>query len=188
MIGTPSCETTLEAVMAANPEDWTPNGHDHRARATPGNRSLLPEYLVEFLEILRHTGNVSLSSRRIGWSRSTIYAFAAKNPSFREAMREALTEGRELLLGEAWKRATQWTELRDDNGKILQRTPPSDRLLAILVAGYFQEFKPGRGDDVPADALLPETADLTQLEDHELETLERILVKAGADDLGTRAD
>ncbi len=174
--------------MASTPEDRTTNGHDPRARATPGNRSILPEYLVEFLEVLRMTGNVSLSSRRIGWSRSTIYAFAAKNPSFREAMREALTEGRELLLGEAWKRATQWTELKDDKGKILQRTPPSDRLLAILVAGYFQEFKPGRGDDVPADALLPETADLTQLDDQELKTLERILVKAGADDLGPRAD
>ena len=172
--------------MASSPEHRTTNGHDPHARATPGSRSLLPEYLIQFLAILRQTGNVSLSSRRIGWSRSTIYAFAAKNPSFREAMREALTEGRELLLGEAWKRATQWTEFRDEDGKILQRTPPSDRLLAILVAGYFQEFKPGRGDDVPADALLPETADLTQLEDYELETLERILVKAGADDLGPR--
>ena len=99
--------------MAANPEQWTPSGHDPRARATPGNRSLLPEYLVEFLQVLSHTGNVSLSARRIGWSRSTIYAFAAKNPSFREAMREALTEGRELLLGEAWKRATQWSELKE---------------------------------------------------------------------------
>ncbi len=171
--------------MAANPEHWTPSGHDHRARATPGNRSLLPEYLVEFLEILRQTGNVSLSSRRIGWSRSTIYAFAAKNPSFREAMREALTEGRELLLGEAWKRATQWNELRDETGNVLQRTPPSDRLLAILVAGYFQEFKPGRGDDLPADTLIPETADLTLLDDDELEDLERILVKAGVDEISS---
>ncbi len=174
--------------MAPDTQEETPEQHPPRARATPGNRSLLPEYLIEFLEMLRMTGNVSLSARRIGWSRSTIYRFAAKNPSFREAMREALTEGRELLLGEAWKRATQWTELKDDKGAVLQRTPPSDRLLAILVAGYFQEFKPGRGDEVPADALLPETADLTQLDDGELRVLERILVKAGADDLGTRAD
>ena len=174
--------------MASSPEQSTINGHGPRARATPGNRQILPEYLVQFLEVLRMTGNVSLSSRRIGWSRSTIYNFAAKNPSFREAMREALTEGRELLLGEAWKRATRWSELKDENGKILQRIPPSDRLLAILVAGYFQEFKPGRGDDVPADALLPETADLTQLDDGELRILERILVKAGADDLGPRPD
>ena len=173
--------------MASTPEEQTPGGHDPRARALPGNRSVLPLHLVQFLEALRHNGNVSLSARIIGWSRSTVYAFAAKNPSFREAMREALTEGRELLVGEAWKRAVTWAEYTDTKNT-LHIQPPSDRLLAILVAGYFQEFKPGRGDDVPADALLPETADLTQLEDHELETLERILVKAGADDLGPRAD
>ena len=173
--------------MAANPEEQTPGGHDPRARALPGNRSVLPLHLVQFLEALRHNGNVSLSARIIGWSRSTVYNFAAKNPSFREAMREALTEGRELLVGEAWKRAVTWAEYHDSK-KTLHVQPPSDRLLAILVAGYFQEFKPGRGDDVPADALLPETADLTQLDDEELKTLERILVKAGADDLGPRSD
>ncbi len=160
-----------------------------RAGDHPGRTSkLVPVYLVKFLELLSHNGNVTMSARLIGWSRSTIYAFAGKNPSFREAMREAMIEGRELLLGEAWKRATQWNELKDEKGNVITRTPPSDRLLAILVAGYFQEFKPGRGDDVPADTLLPETADLTQLDDQELETLERILVKAGADELGSRAD
>ena len=80
-----------------------------------------------------------------------------------------------------------WGEYADTK-KILHVQPPSDRLLAILIAGYFQEFKPGRGDDVPADALLPETADLTQLDDDELKTLERILMKAGADDLGPPED
>jgi len=173
--------------MAAQPEEETPSGHDQHARATPGNRSVVPLHLVQFLEALRQNGNVSLSARMIGWSRSTVYAFAGKNPSFREAMREALTEGRELLVGEAWKRAVTWAEYTDTK-KTLHVAPPSDRLLAILVAGYFQEFKPGRGDDVPADTLLPETADLTQLDDQELETLERILVKAGADELGSRAD
>jgi hypothetical protein len=184
MIGRPSCETTLEAVMAANGEERTHNGHGP-ARAGPGNRQILPQYLVEFLELLRKTGNVSFSARTIGWSRSTVYAFAAKNPSFREAMKEAMSEGRELLLAEGWKRATTWSEYRDsENNRHIR--PPSDRLLAILIAGYFQEFKPGRDEDVPADALLPETADLTQLDDQELEALERILVKAGASELGTR--
>ena len=116
-----------------------------------------------------------------------MYGFAAKNPSFREAMREALTEGRELLVGEGWRRAYQWSEFTDTKGTIHVKEP-SDRLLSQLIGGYFPEFKPGRGDDVPADALLPETADLTLLEDHELEDLERLLVKAGADDVGPRAD
>jgi len=172
--------------VSANPDNLTPGGQGN-GKATPGNRSVLPQYLVEFLELLRRTGNVSLSARTIGWSRSTIYGFAAKNPSFREAMREAMSEGRELLVGEGWKRATTWTEFTDSQKNVHIR-PPSDRLLAILIAGYFQEFKPGRGDDVPADALLPETADLTQLSDDELETLERIIVKAGANELGARED
>jgi hypothetical protein len=171
-----------------NPEGWTKIEQDP-ARAKTGSRSaLVPEWVVEFLEILRHTGNVSLSARRIGWSRSTIYAFAARNPSFKEAMRDALTEGRELLLGEAWRRATQWNELRDPKNPdlVIQRTPPSDRLLAILIQGYFQEFKPGSQEDLAVDKLIPDSADLTKLEDHELDVLEAILVKAGADELGPR--
>jgi len=172
--------------MAANGEESTPNGHGP-ARATPGNRAILPQYLVQFLDLLRKTGNVSFSARTIGWSRSTVYNFAGKNPSFREAMREAMSEGRELLVAEGWKRATTWSEYLDSkNGFHIK--PPSDRLLAILIAGYFQEFKPGRDEDVPADVLLPETADLTQLDDKELDALERILVKAGASELGTRED
>ena len=143
---------------------------------------LMSEDLVRFLELLRNNGNVSMSARLIGRSRSVIYAFAAKAPSFREAMREAMTEGRELLLGEGWRRATSWTELRDEDGKIIARQPPSDHLLAQLIGGYFQEFKPGRGDDAPADDLLPETADLTKLSDADLEALERILSKVGAED------
>jgi len=156
---------------------------DARARS-----KLIPENLVRFLNLLSHNGNVSLSARMIGWSRSTVYAFAAKEPSFREAMREALTEGRELLLGEGWRRAYEWTELKDADGKVLARKPPSDRLLSQLIGGYFPEFKPGRGDDAPADDLLPETADLTKLSDQELEILERILTKVGADDrVGARS-
>ena len=147
---------------------------------------LLPQHLIEFLETLRRTGNVTYSSRVIGWSRSTIYAFAARNPSFREAMREALVEGRELLLAEGWRRATTWTEYHDSGGDRHVK-PPSDRLLAILIGGYFEQFKPGREPYTPGDELLPETADLTKLSDEELEVLEQLLVKLGGDELGARA-
>ena len=163
------------------------NGHNQDESTRPRGAWLMSADLARFLELLRNNGNVSMSARIIGRSRSTIYAFAGKNPSFREAMREALTEGRELLVGEGWRRAYNWTEFTDAKGT-LHVKEPSDRLLAQLIGGYFPEFKPGRGDDVPADALLPETADLTLLEDHELEDLERLLVKAGADDVGPRAD
>ena len=142
---------------------------------------LSPEDLNRFLELLRNNGNVSMSARLVGRSRSTIYAFANREPSFKEAMREALIEGRELLLGEGWRRAYHFTEYVDESGARHVK-PPSDRLLSQLIGGYFQEFKPGRGDDAPPDELLPETADLTLLSDQELADLERILTKVGADE------
>ena len=166
-----------------------PSDHEQNEDASSaGARGhwLAPKDLTQFLELLRNNGNVSMSARLIGRSRSTIYAFAGKAPSFREAMREAMTEGRELLLGEGWRRAHQFTEHVDTDGK-RHILPPSDRLLSQLIGGYFQEFKPGRGDDLPPDELLPESADLTQLSDAELADLERILTKVGADDrVGSR--
>ncbi len=167
-------------MAAAPPNEQKPDDSD--ARAHPGRASkLVPLNLVRFLELLRNNGNVSMSARIIGWSRSTIYAFAGKNPSFREAMREAMVEGRELLVGEGWRRAYEWTE-HTDSGGTKHIKPPSDRLLSQLIGGYFPEFKPGRGEETPSDDLLPASADLTLLDDHELEALERMLVKAGASD------
>jgi hypothetical protein len=171
------------------------------ARANPPGSKLVPEHLIHFLEYLRQNGNVSLSSRMIGWSRSTVYAFANDNASFKEAMREAVAEGRELLIGEAWKRATTWatfTDTKDElhvrppSDRLLAATftdtkdelhvrPPSDRLLAVLVQGYFPEFKASHIETPDSGELLPETADLTQLDDDELDTLERILTKVGGD-------
>ena len=162
-------------------QDEQKNGHNEDASTRARGGWLMAEDLVKFLELLRNNGNVSMSARLVGRSRSTIYAFAGKAPSFREAMREAMVEGRELLLGEGWRRATQWSELKDEKGEVIARQPPSDRLLSQLIGGYFQEFKPGRGDDLPADELLPETADLTKLSDDELTDLERILSKVGAE-------
>jgi hypothetical protein len=161
-----------------------PDSANVRANASddhPGRRSkLVPEHLIHFLEYLRQNGNVSLSSRMIGWSRSTVYAFANDNASFKEAMREAVAEGRELLIGEAWKRATTWATFTDTKDELHVR-PPSDRLLAVLVQGYFPEFKASHIETPDSGELLPETADLTQLDDDELDTLERILTKVGGD-------
>jgi hypothetical protein len=168
--------------MAENPSnEQKPDSFNARAE-TPGRTSkLVPEHLVRFLELLAHNGNISLSARMIGWSRSTIYAFAGQSPSFKEAMREAVSEGRELLVGEGWRRATRWIEHTDTNGE-LHVKPPSDRLLGQLIGGYFSQFKPGRGEDTPPDELIPETADLTKLSDRELELLEQLLTKLGAEE------
>jgi uncharacterized protein with von Willebrand factor type A (vWA) domain len=167
--------TTGQEQDTANARANPPGDH-------PGRRSkLVPEHLIHFLEYLRQNGNVSLSSRMIGWSRSTVYAFAGENPSFKEAMREAVTEGRELLIGEAWKRATTWTTFKAEGSKETQVKPPSDRLLAVLIQGYFPEFKASHIETPTGEELLPETADLTQLDDDELDALERILTKVGGD-------
>jgi len=162
-------------------QDDRKNGHNADASTRARGGWLMAEDLARFLELLRNNGNVSMSARLVGRSRSTIYAFAGEAPSFREAMREAMVEGRELLLGEGWRRATQWSELKDEEGKVIARQPPSDRLLAQLIGGYFQEFKSGRGEDLPDNELLPETADLTKLSDEELTDLERILSKVGSE-------
>lgn len=142
---------------------------------------LIPENLIRFLETLRQTGNVSLSARHVGMSRSTVYAFASENPSFKTAMKDAIDEGRELLVGEAWRRATTWTEIDIEDGKKL-RQAPSDRLLAVLIQGYFQEFKPGQKEETRTDQLLPDDVDLTKLADHELTQLERLIEKASSGD------
>ncbi len=171
-------EDTPELEQNDNTDNARAKLHDH-----PGRRSkLIPEHLVNFLEDLRHTGNVSLSSRRIGWSRTTIYRFAKQNAEFNEAMLEAVTEGRELLVAEGWKRATTWSTFTPDGSKDIHVKPPSDRLLGLLIQGYFQQFKAQRTDENKnPDELLPDTADLTKLSDPELAQLEDLLVKAGAD-------
>lgn len=159
-----------------------------RARANGSRSKLIPEKIRDFLELLRGNGNVTMSARLVGMSRSTIYAFASDNAPFKEAMKDALTEGRELLVGAAWQRATNWEEYKAQDDSVHVK-PPSDRLLAILVQGYFQQFKPGRDEALAPDELLPETADLTQLSDRELDTLEELLSKAGVEDrVGARED
>ena len=111
---------------------------------------LSPLDLNQFLELLRNNGNVSMSARLIGRSRSTIYAFA------------------------------------DQDGKIHVQ-PPSDRLLSQLIGGFFTEFRPGNKEERAPDELLPDSADLTQLSDADLEALEKILSKVSSDDVGARA-
>ena len=169
--------------MADNPNiEQEPDRVNARAGDTSRFYKLVPEHLVEFLELLRQNGNVSLSSRMIGWSRSTVYAFANENSSFKAAMNDAIAEGRELLVGEGWKRATTWTEYRDSSDRVHIK-PPSDRILIGLIQGYFQQFKASHVPTAAGDDLIPETADLTLLSDAELESLERILQKVGGDEL-----
>lgn len=146
----------------------------------PGRHSkLVPEHLVKFLELLRNNGNVSMSSRMIGWSRSTVYEFAAKNPDFRLAMKEAMIEGREMLLGEGWRQAMQWSEHEDAKGNLHVRAPDPG-MLKLLIQGYFQQFKPSKESDPPELVdMVPESADLTQLSNNELDTLESLLAKIG---------
>lgn len=143
------------------------------------NSKLVPANLVRFLELLRHNGNVSMSARMIKSSRTAIYTFANKNPDFKESMKEAMKEGRELLVGEGWRRATEWSEHVDSEGK-MHITAPDNNMLRMLIQGYFQMFKPGRDTEPEVlDEILPESADLTVLDDTELQVLEKLLSKVG---------
>jgi len=140
---------------------------------------LVPDKLVQFLEALSHNGNISMSARMIGMSRSTILKFAQKNPSFRVAMNEAIEEARDIALGELLRRGLRgWEEPVWYRGQEVGSVRKySDSCLIRYVQAYFPEFRDRRGEESTCSDLIPEEADLTKLTDEELEVLEGILVK-----------
>lgn len=140
---------------------------------------LVPDKLVQFLEALSHNGNISMSARMIGMSRSTILKFAQKNPSFRVAMNEAIEEAKDFALGELLRRGVRgWKEPVWYRGQEVGSVRKySDSCLIRYVQAHFPEFRDGRGEWKKGNELIPEEADLTKLTDTELELLEHILVK-----------
>lgn len=148
-------------------------------RDTPPAYKLVPETLLRFLDALRHNGNVSMSARIVNLSRSSIYAFADKNLTFKNAMNEAIVEAREFLLGEAWRRALHGVEkpIWYQGRQIGTQLERSDSLLNTLLKGYFPELGDRNNGDSKNELIVPDSADLTKLSDSELETLEEILLK-----------
>ena len=140
---------------------------------------LVPDKLVHFLEALSHNGNISMSARMIGMSRSTILKFAQKNPSFRVAMNEAIEEARDFALGELLRRGVRgWDEpvwYRGEEVGTIRKY--SDSCLIRYVQAHFPQFRHDQETQVETESLIPDEADLTRLSDEELEQLEYILVK-----------
>lgn len=143
------------------------------------NYKLVPEKLLSFLDALRHNGNVSMSARMVHSSRSAIYAFAEKNPAFQQAMKGAIAEAREFLLGEAWRRALDGAEkpVWYRGRQVGSQVERSDTLLNTLIKGYFPELGDRNHGNSESESVVPDSADLTKLSDSELEVLEKILLK-----------
>lgn len=120
-----------------------------------------------------------MSARIVNLSRSSIYAFADKNLTFKNAMNEAIVEAREFLLGEAWRRALHGVEkpIWYQGRQIGTQLERSDSLLNTLLKGYFPELGDRNNGDSKNELIVPDSADLTKLSDSELETLEEILLK-----------
>jgi len=100
----------------------------------PGNGTLESnrEAMDRFLEKLRESGDVSLSARAAGISRSTVYDWRRKWKTFEGEWDDAKEEGVDGLEGEAWRRARKH----------------SDRLLMFLLKAYRRDVF---GDQVKVD-------------------------------------
>lgn len=152
-----------------NPQD-DPTG---ASQASGGE--LMPQWARTFLELLIQNGSVSMSARLVGMSRSTVYKLAHRSPSFRRALDEAKLEFRDLLLGEAHKRAIQ---------------NQSDTILRTLLGLYFPQAvdsQTGRAridptaisdEEIDQVAAEDDRLDLSGLTDEELVQLDNLLARA----------
>jgi hypothetical protein len=75
-------------------------------RLLPSRRPWRPT----FLELIRQTGNVYLSARGAGVSRSTPYALAARNPAFAAEWARAEADAADALEAEARRRALEGSD------------------------------------------------------------------------------
>jgi len=125
------------------------------------NYSLNAEFVSRFLKLLAENGNVTMSAKIVGKSRRSIYKFAERCPEFRDAMREAQAEAKELLIGEARRRAIQGVQedIYYQGQPCGQVTKYSDSLLALLIRGHY---------GIPH----PSAANLNLLDDKELHQLD----------------
>jgi len=161
-----------ENPQSEHNENWTGDNNQWGYK-------LVPDNLVRFLEALSHNGNISMSARMIGMSRSTILKFAQTNPSFRVVMNEAIEEVKDFALGELLRRGVRgWDEPVWYRGKEVGSIRRySDSCLIRYVQAHLSEFNSGNSHEPESQELIPHEADLTILSDQELEQLEQILIK-----------
>jgi hypothetical protein len=128
-------------------------------------------WMGPFLEALAQMPNLSASCRLVGIARSTAYRTAGLDPEFREAWREAIEIGTDLLERVAHQRATTGDERVETRRRVkrclnragelvvveeetitVQTTYVSDAMLTLLLKAYrprrFQERQFAPGDDL----------------------------------------
>jgi len=92
---------------------------------------------------LSETGNVSVSAKKSGISRSDVYAERKQNEDFAAAWREAEHEAKEALISEARRRATEGYEepivyagkvvVDPQTGDVIVKKKYSDSLMMFLI-------------------------------------------------------
>ncbi len=156
------------------------------------NYKFTPEKIDEFLEQLGTNGNISLSAKMVGMSRRAIYAFAKRDPSFREAMDNARAEAQDMLYYETWRRAVQGVE-----ETLYYRGKPcgtvtrySDKLLALLLRRQFgmpfskdDDYQFTNNEDESHSAtIVDDNLDLSKLTDEELNTFAHLIDKCSVEE------
>lgn len=155
------------------------------------NYGLTPEVANRFLNLLAENGNVTMSAKMVGMNRRSIYKFAERSPGFRKAMREAQAEAKELLIGEARRRAVQGVQedVYYQGQPCGQVKKYSDALLALLIRGHYGIPHPSEANlnllddeqlhqlNINEETSEEEQYDFSLLTDDELDQLESLLTK-----------
>lgn len=138
----------------------------------------------EFLEYLRSTGNVSTSARAAGITPWTAYDHRKKDEKFASEWEDAIQEACDYLENECRRRAVDGVEKPvfyqgKQCGSVQEY---SDTLLIFLLKAHRPEkfrdnYKVTVSEDVPPKVKV----DYSKLSVEELETLQQIMEKAGAE-------
>jgi len=97
-----------------------------------------------FLDVLRHTGNITAAATVLGMNRDTYYEWVKKDPTFRAAAEDAMDEGIDRLLIEVRRRAVDGVDepvgfYKGKPGAFVKRY--SDNLLMFLVKARRPEYR-----------------------------------------------
>lgn len=129
---------------------------------------------AKFIEVLRHSCNVSEASRTAGIERNTAYRWRDADPAFAALWAEAEEYAADRLEAEAWRRAVDGTDKPVIHQGVITDTYKeySDRMLEILLKGH----RPERYVDKlraelsgPGGAAIPMKLDISNMSAQEIQ-------------------
>lgn len=126
MAGNPTDKRTMDPDMPVSERNFIGR---REAKALAISQTGMPDWAPTFLEMMAKTCNVRASCMAAGISSTSAYNAYQEFPVFRQEWENAKTEGRDILLQEAWRRALHG----------------SDRLLGLLLKMYYPEYFPRNG-------------------------------------------